>query len=69
MDLRKAFVTVDFIILLKRLQSLGVHGNYLKRFDSFLSGRSLQVVLNDVFSSPFQVKCGVPQGCVLGPLL
>ena len=68
-DFRKAFDTVDFNILLKRLQSLGVHGNYLKWFNSFLSGRSIQVVLNDVFSSPFQVRRGVPQGSVLGPLL
>ena len=68
-DFRKAFDTVDFKILLKRLQSLGVRGNYLKWFDSFLSGRSIQVVLNDAFSSPYQVKCGVPQGSVLGPLL
>ena len=40
-DFRKAFDTVDF--------------NILKWFHSFLSGRSIQVVLNDVFSSPFQV--------------
>ena len=68
-DFRKAFDTVDFNILLKHLKSLGARGNYLKWFDSFLSGRSIQVVLNDAFSSPFQVKCGVPQGSVLGPLL
>ena len=68
-DFRKAFDTVDFNILLKRLQSLGVRDNYLKWLHSFLSGRYIQVVLNDVFSSPFQVRCGVSQGSVLGPLL
>ncbi|XP_065582838.1 uncharacterized protein LOC136041956 [Artemia franciscana] len=52
-DFRKAFDTVDFNILLKRLQSLGVCCNYLKWFNSFLSGRSIQVLLNNVFSSPF----------------
>ena len=60
---------MDFNILLKRLQSLEFRGYHLKWFHSFLSGRSIQVVLNDVFSSPFQVRCGVPQGPVLGPLL
>ena len=65
-DFRKAFDTVNFINLLKCLQSLGVRGNYLKWFDSFISGRSILVVLNDVFSSPFQVKCGVPQRSVFG---
>ena len=64
-DFRKPFDTVDFNILLKRLQSLGIRGNYLKWFHSFLSGRSIQVVLNDVFFSPFHVRCGVPQGSVL----
>ena len=59
-DFRKAIDTVNFNILLKCLQSLGVRGNYLKWFHSFLSGRSIQVFLNDVFSSPFQVRCGVP---------
>ena len=57
-DFRKAFDTVDFKIVLKCLQSVRVRDNYLKSFDSFLSGRSFQVVLKDAFPSPFQVKCG-----------
>jgi hypothetical protein len=60
---------VNSKILLNCLQSLRVRGNYLKWFDSVLSGRSFQIVLNDAFPSPFQVKCDVPQGSVLGPLL
>ena len=65
--LEKRFDTVNFKILLKRLQSLRVPGNYLKGFETFLSGISLQAVLNDAFSS--QGKCGVPQRSVLGTIL
>ena len=68
-DIRKAFDTVDFNILLGRLKCLGIRGNSLRWFDSYLLGRSLRVVLNDVTSSSYRLKCGAPQGSVLGPLL
>ena len=68
-DIRKAFDTVDFQTLISRLESLGVRGKCLKWFESYLTGRSLKVVLSDVNSAAFPVMCGVPQGSVLGPLL
>lgn len=68
-DFRKAFDTVDFKILLQRLECLGVKGVSLKWFESYLCGRSIKVMIDDAFSSPYQVSCGVPQGSVLGPLL
>ena len=68
-DIRKVFDTVDYHVLLHRMRSLGINGVCLRWFESYLYGRSLKVVLNDVVSSYFHVKCGVPQGSVLGPLL
>ena len=41
----------------------------LSWFKSYLSNRTQQVVINNLSSSSGDVVCGVPQGCVLGPLL
>ena len=67
--IRKAFDSVDYQVLLHRVRSLGINGVCLIWFESYLYGRSLKVILNDVVSSSFPVKCGVPHGSVLGPLL
>ena len=34
-----------------------------------MSGRSQRVFVHGVFSRPFDLNCGVPQGSCLGPLL
>ena len=66
---RKAFDIVDIRILLDRLKCLGIHGTSLQWFEGYILRRSLHVVLNNVNSSSYRLKCGVPQGSVLGPLL
>ena len=38
-------------------------------FNSYLNGRSQQVLINDKISESNSVSFGVPQGSVLGPLL
>src|SRR5437867_2190724 len=38
-------------------------------FKSFLTGRSQFSVVNSASSEPVDIKCGIPQGTVLGPLL
>ena len=55
---------------LHRLQSrFGVTGVVLDWFTSYLTGRRQCVTINDTCSNPKLLKCGVPQGSVLGPLL
>ena len=68
-DLKKAFDTVNHEILLDKLQFYGIRGNCLKLMESYLNLRSQQVQYNKNYSEPTFVKCGVPQGSILGPLL
>ena len=69
LDFQKAFDTVDHNILLQKLCHYGVRGVALKVFESYLKNRSQCVVINDAQSNYHEVKHGVPQGSVLGPLM
>ena len=69
MDLSKAFDTLDHDILLRKLQVYGIRGTTLAWFTNYLSGRQQYVAFNGVSSNLLAIKCGVPQGSILGPLL
>lgn len=68
-DLAKAFDTVNHSLLLAKLEKYGIRGTPLKLFTSYLSDRIQQVVIEGNSSTCQIVKCGVPQGTVLGPIL
>uniref|UniRef100_A0A1B6KPU2 Reverse transcriptase domain-containing protein n=1 Tax=Graphocephala atropunctata TaxID=36148 RepID=A0A1B6KPU2_9HEMI len=69
LDLKKAFDTVDFKILLYKLEQLGIRGKSLDLFASYLDNRFCNTKIGNKISNLEQITCGVPQGSCLGPLL
>lgn len=69
MDLSKAFDTLDHKILLHKLNYYGFHDKSYDLLKCYLSNRFQYVVFNNVQSDLIEIKCGVPQGSILGPLL
>ena len=69
LDLKKAFDTVDHVILLRKLENLGAGCKELAWFRHYLQDRKQSVVIDGVTSAEVSMSCGVPQGSVLGPLL
>lgn len=72
-DFRKAFDSVNFEILLEKLNYYGIRGIALSWLDSYLKGRQQHIKLNSGeklnFSEWGETKTGIPQGSVLGPTL
>ena len=68
-DLRKAFDTVDHVILISKLQRMGVRGVELQWFKNYLADRKQIVHVNGSNSLLLNISLGVPQGSILGPLL
>ena len=69
LDMNKAFDRVPHHRLLMKLRSIGMGGNLIRWFSSFLSKRMLVVKIGNDYSSPRDITSGVIQGSVLGPIL
>ncbi len=69
LGLKKAFDTVDHSILLAKLEKYGIQGRSLEWFKSYLKHRKQVCSIIGKKSSANDIKCGVPQGSNLGPIL
>ena len=68
-DLRKAFDTINHNILLQKLPHFGISIKAIQWIRNYLSNRKQKCTVNGISSREFNIKCGVPQGSILGPLL
>ena len=69
MDLSKAFNTIPHSLLLAKLKAYGLSDASCKLLDYYLTGRTQRIKIGDTYSKWKEIKCGVPQGSVLGPML
>jgi hypothetical protein len=67
-DLQKAFNCVNHNILLEKPEFYGVVGKFKTLTESYLTGRYQRVALGNITSNWEVIKCGLPQGSILGPL-
>ena len=69
LDFKKAFDSVCHNKLIKALHKIGVCGQNLMWFFSYLKDWSQYVEMNGKKSEKLSIQFGVPQGTVLGPIL
>jgi hypothetical protein len=69
LDFAKAFDSVQHSLLIQKLDKYGFKGNLNKWLTNFLTNRKQRVVIGKATSEWLDVRSGVPQGSVLGPLL
>ena len=69
LDLKKAFDTVDHDILLSKMNLYGIQGTVPAWFFVVLTNLTQRCVVNGSLSRICSLKCGIPQGTVLGPIL
>ena len=68
--LSKALDTIDHSILLRKLELYGITGRNHAWIKSYLSNRLQYIEVDENCITEYcVVKCGVPQGSILGPLL
>lgn len=68
-DFSKAFDTINHEILLKKLLALNFSNSAVQLIKHYLTDRSQCVAINQRTSSFLKIKCGIPQGSILGPTL
>ncbi|XDV47523.1 hypothetical protein PO909_017128, partial [Leuciscus waleckii] len=69
LDLKAAFDTIDYEILVRRLEDVDIKGTALDWFKSYLTERSFSVCIENLCSTSAKLHSGVPHGSILGPIL
>ena len=67
-DIKKAFDSVNYLILIEKLKLAGIRGEILNWIKNYLTHRTQKTEANNKISEPADLTCGVPQGSILGPL-
>ena len=69
-DLSAAFDTIDIPILTRILQDeFGIHNTPLKWIESYLTNRTMKVLVEQSASDTELLRFGVPQGSCAGPVI
>ena len=69
LDLSSVFDTLDYDILLTRLEQIGITGTVLKWISNFIRDRYFSVKIHEQFSSPRKLYYGVPRGYNLSSII
>ena len=67
-EILKAFDTLEHKIFLKKMTYLGFKTSIIKWFESYLQSKKFCVPVDDRFSEPKSLNCGVSQGSILWSL-
>ena len=67
-DISKAFDCVNHELLIAKLHAYGLDNSSLRLIHSYLNNRRQRVHIDNEFSKWSDIKDGVPQGSILGPL-
>ena len=68
-DFSKAFDTVHFDIIIRKLYSMGFCAQFVRWIMSYLTEIQQYVQIDDKRSGKLNTNFGVPQGSILGPVL
>ena len=68
-DYSKAFDTIDFSILIKKMHTLNFSKRFLYWIFNFLTDRRHFIQIDSSISNILITNFGVPQGSILGPIL